>query len=76
MDRELSMEFVRVTEAAAVACGRLIGVVAFSWSLAFFEYLFQIPANRIGFIKMAYFTKHLNTIINQKNLMILKLKKK
>ena len=28
----------------------LIGVVAFSWSLAFFEYLFQIPANRIGFI--------------------------
>ena len=28
----------------------LIGVVAFSWSIAFFEYLFQIPANRIGFI--------------------------
>ena len=28
----------------------LIGVVAFSWSLAFFEYLFQIPANRIGFV--------------------------
>ena len=27
----------------------LIGVVAFSWSIAFFEYLFQIPANRIGF---------------------------
>ena len=27
-----------------------IGVVAFSWSIAFFEYLFQIPANRIGFI--------------------------
>ena len=25
MDRDLSMEFVRVTEAAAVACGRLIG---------------------------------------------------
>ena len=25
MDRELSMKFVRVTEAAAVACGRLIG---------------------------------------------------
>jgi uncharacterized protein (DUF486 family) len=23
--------------------------VAFSWSIAFFEYLFQIPANRIGF---------------------------
>ena len=28
----------------------LIGVVALSWSIAFFEYLFQIPANRIGFI--------------------------
>ena len=28
----------------------LIGVVTFSWSIAFFEYLFQIPANRIGFI--------------------------
>lgn len=28
----------------------LIGVVAFSWSLAFFEYLCQIPANRIGFV--------------------------
>lgn len=29
----------------------LIGVVVFSWSIAFFEYLFQIPANRIGFIE-------------------------
>lgn len=28
----------------------LIGVIAFSWSIAFFEYLFQIPANRIGFM--------------------------
>lgn len=28
----------------------LIGVIAFSWAIAFFEYLFQIPANRIGFI--------------------------
>ena len=27
----------------------LIGVVVFGWSIAFFEYLFQIPANRIGF---------------------------
>ena len=25
MNRELSMEFVRVTEAAAIACGRLVG---------------------------------------------------
>ncbi|MGI6219139.1 MAG: DMT family protein [Bacteroidaceae bacterium] len=28
----------------------LIGVVAFSWSIAFLEYLFQVPANRIGFV--------------------------
>ena len=27
----------------------LIGVIAFSWGLAPFEYCFQVPANRIGF---------------------------
>ncbi len=27
----------------------LIGVVVFGWAIAFFEYLFQVPANRIGF---------------------------
>lgn len=27
----------------------LIGVIAFSWAIAFFEYTCQIPANRIGF---------------------------
>lgn len=27
----------------------LIGVILFSWGLAFFEYCFQVPANRIGF---------------------------
>lgn len=27
----------------------LIGIIAFSWMLAFFEYCFQVPANRIGF---------------------------
>ena len=27
----------------------LFGVIAFCWGLAFFEYLFQVPANRIGF---------------------------
>jgi uncharacterized protein (DUF486 family) len=25
-------------------------VVAFSWCIAFFEYVFQVPANRIGFV--------------------------
>lgn len=28
----------------------LIGVITFSWVIAFFEYSCQIPANRIGFI--------------------------
>lgn len=27
----------------------LLGVIAFSWSIAFFEYCCQVPANRIGF---------------------------
>lgn len=27
----------------------LIGVIAFSWTIAFFEYCLQVPANRIGF---------------------------
>ena len=29
----------------------LIGIVAFSWCIAFFEYVFQVPANRIGFVE-------------------------
>ncbi len=28
----------------------LIGVIVFSWSIAFFEYSVMVPANRIGFI--------------------------
>ena len=28
---------------------QLIGVIAFSWGIAFFEYCCQVPANRIGF---------------------------
>ena len=27
----------------------LIVVIAISWGIAFFEYIFQVPANRIGF---------------------------
>lgn len=27
----------------------LMGVIIFSWCIAFFEYCFQVPANRIGF---------------------------
>lgn len=26
----------------------LLGIILFSWGLAFFEYIFQVPANRIG----------------------------
>ena len=28
----------------------LIGVIAFSWMIAFFEYCCQVPANRLGFV--------------------------
>ncbi len=28
----------------------LMGVIVFSWTIAFFEYCCQVPANRIGFI--------------------------
>lgn len=28
----------------------LILIIVFSWGLAFFEYLLQVPANRIGYI--------------------------
>lgn len=27
----------------------LMGVIVFSWGIAFFEYCFQVPANRLGF---------------------------
>lgn len=29
----------------------LIAVILFSWGIALFEYCFQVPANRIGFIE-------------------------
>lgn len=28
----------------------LIGVILISWGIAFFEYCFQVPANRIGYV--------------------------
>lgn len=28
----------------------LFGVIVFSWLIAFFEYCFQVPANRIGYV--------------------------
>ncbi|MDL2278390.1 DMT family protein [Parabacteroides sp. OttesenSCG-928-G07] len=29
----------------------LMGIVLFSWGIALFEYCFQVPANRIGFVE-------------------------
>jgi uncharacterized protein (DUF486 family) len=29
----------------------LIGVILISWGLALFEYMFQVPANRLGYIE-------------------------
>ena len=28
----------------------LLGIIAFSWVIAFFEYCMQVPANKIGFV--------------------------
>lgn len=28
----------------------LVGVITFSWAIAFFEYCCQVPANRLGFV--------------------------
>jgi hypothetical protein len=32
----------------------LILAIIVSWGIAFFEYLFQVPANRIGFVSGAF----------------------
>ena len=29
--------------------GGIFGIILLSWGLAFFEYLFQVPANKIGY---------------------------
>lgn len=29
----------------------LLGIILFSWGIALFEYIFQVPANRIGYIQ-------------------------
>src|SRR4051812_10452987 len=34
---------------AFIASLGLIGVILLSWGIAFFEYIFQVPANRIGY---------------------------
>ncbi len=40
---------LRFKEWPWLAKGGLLAVVLLSWGMAFFEYCFQVPANRIGF---------------------------
>ncbi len=40
---------LKLAESAWFSKLPLIGVIVFSWLIAFFEYCFQVPANRIGF---------------------------
>lgn len=40
---------LRLNEMGISKSWPLIGVIAFSWAIAFFEYCCQVPANRIGF---------------------------
>jgi uncharacterized protein (DUF486 family) len=40
---------LKMKEYSWFAAVPLIGVIAISWGIAFFEYCFQVPANRIGF---------------------------
>ncbi len=40
---------LRLQQTGVTAHWPLIGVIALSWGIAFFEYCCQVPANRIGF---------------------------
>lgn len=40
---------LRLQQTGVTAHWPLIGVIAMSWGIAFFEYCCQVPANRIGF---------------------------
>ena len=40
---------LKVQTSGVSAKGPWIGVIVFSWGIAFFEYCCQVPANRIGF---------------------------
>lgn len=40
---------LRLQQAGVSSHWPLIGVIVFSWGIAFFEYCCQVPANRIGF---------------------------
>ena len=40
---------LKLQETGISAKWPLLGVIAFSWGIAFFEYCCQVPANRMGF---------------------------
>lgn len=41
---------LRLHQAGTTGHWPLIGIIALSWGIAFFEYCLQVPANRIGFV--------------------------
>lgn len=40
---------LKLQEMKVISHWSLLGVIVFSWAIAFFEYCAQVPANRIGF---------------------------
>lgn len=40
---------LRIQQMGLTKSWPIIGIILFSWSIAFFEYCCQVPANRIGF---------------------------
>lgn len=40
---------LRLQQTGVSAHWPLVGVIVFSWAIAFFEYCCQVPANRLGF---------------------------
>lgn len=41
---------LKLSETGVSSNWPLIGIIAFSWAIAFVEYCCQVPANRIGFV--------------------------
>ena len=42
---------LKLSESGVSSNWPLLGVIVFSWGIAFFEYCCQVPANRLGFIE-------------------------
>ena len=41
---------LKLQQSGVISNWPLIGVIVFSWAIAFLEYCCQVPANRIGFV--------------------------